>query len=248
MRSGEVLVGVWLSFCDLVAAEIMADVGFDWIGIDSEHVPSSFETIQSLLIGLKGTEAAVLARVPWNDRVAIKRTLDLGVDGVVVPWVNTEEEARSAVAACKYAPEGVRGIGPRRAARYGRIAVEYVEHANEEIFVAVQAETAEAVQNARGIMGVRGVDAVVIGPLDLSLSLGIVWQFDDPKMVAAIESVIEAGKETGVPVGMLTGAAMAKKWIAKGVQLVSIGGDAGMLREGLNGALSDMRDWLEQRK
>lgn len=244
LRQGEVLLGAWLSFTDPAVAEVMGDMGYDWLCIDSEHAPLPLDRLQNLLIGLKSAEVPVLVRAAWNDPVRIKQILDLGADGVVIPWVNTVEEAQLAVAACKYPPEGVRGLGPRRASGYGRNVLEYVKHANEEVFVTVQAETAQAAESIRGIMGVPGIDVVMIGPADLSMSLGLFGEYNHPQVKAAMEGILAAGKETGMPVGMFTNAETAKKWIPKGMQFVTLGGDNAFLQLGGRETLSAMRNWL----
>lgn len=245
---GEVALGASISFNDPAVGEVMAGLGFDWIWIDTEHSPFGLDRLQNQLIAVKGTEAVVLVRAAWNDVVIIKQILDLGPDGVIIPWVNSAEEARVAVAACKYPPDGVRGFGPRRAGEYSRKLAEYVERANDEIFVAVQAETEQAVENVREIVAVPGIDAVMIGPADLSMSMDVFGQFEHPRMEEAIGTIIAAGKEAGVPIGMFSSGEMVKKWIPRGLHCVSIGGDNVFMQAGATGALSAMRDWLQEGK
>jgi 2-keto-3-deoxy-L-rhamnonate aldolase RhmA len=248
LRRGELALGAWICYSDPAVGEVMSDLGFDWICIDAEHVAFPLDKLQNLLIGLKGTESLVIVRIAGNDPVLIKQVLDLGFDGVMVPWVNTAEEARRAVAACKYPPEGIRGFGPRRASDYGRNIAEYVEHANENTFVVLQAENIKAVENINEIMSVPGVDVVLIGPADLTMSMGLFLQFDHPEVQSAFDKILEAGKKTGVPVGLASDAETTQKMITRGVQFFSVCWDEECLVVTGSNALSTMRTWLDQNK
>lgn len=150
LRAGEVSVGSWLTSGSPLIAEVMAHVGFDWLVVDTEHGAIGIETAQSMLQAISTTETVPLVRVAWNDVALIKRALDIGAYGVVVPMVSTREDAVNAVRFSKYPPEGIRGIGGVRRLLYG--GPDYLSHANEEILVVVQIETAEAVRNAEEIL------------------------------------------------------------------------------------------------
>ena len=156
--------------------------------------PLGFETMQQMLQAMNGTECIPIVRPQWNDPVQIKRILDIGAYGVIIPWVNSKEEAENAVRACKYPPEGIRGFWPRRA---GRFDPDYFETANEEILVAVQVETKQALKNLDEILSVPGIDACYIGPYDLSYSLGfgIPPRWDDPEYLAAFTRTLEAAEK-----------------------------------------------------
>ena len=169
--------------------------------IDAEHSPLSFETMQQLLQAMNGTDCIPIVRPQWNDPVQIKRILDIGAYGVIIPWVNSKEEAENTVRACKYPPEGIRGFWPRRA---GRFDPHYFETANQEILVAVQIETELALKNLDEILSVPGIDACYIGPYDLScsLGLGIPPRWDNPKYLSAFERTLEAAEKHRKAAGM----------------------------------------------
>ena len=189
-------IGAFLQTLSPVAAEILARAGFDWLIVDLEHCPGGFENLQSQLQAMGGTGAVPFARVPWNDKVAIKRTLDTGVMGVLVPYVNTQEEAEAAVAACKYPPVGIRGVaGSPRAAGYTGNVMPYLTSANEEIVVMIAVETKQAVENLDEILTVDGLDGIFIGPVDLASSLGHLGNPAHPEaqeMIGVIEQKVLA--------------------------------------------------------
>ena len=141
LHSGKPTLGSWIQIGHPDVAEIMANMGFDWLVLDNEHGPYSTETTQLLIQAMSSTDTVPIVRVPWNDMVEIKRALDIGAYGVVIPMVNSKEEALHAVRACKYPPTGLRGVGPRRASRYGLDMKEYLRQANDEILIVIQIET-----------------------------------------------------------------------------------------------------------
>ncbi len=178
VKQGQRTVGAWLQIASPYTAEIMSRAGFDWLMIDMEHGPGDITTLISQLQAMNGSGVVPLVRAPWNDFVAIKRILDAGAYGVLVPYVNTRAEAEAAVRACRYPPAGVRGVaGSPRAAGYGQRGLDYLAHANDEILVMTAVETPEAVANLEAILAVDGLDAVFIGPMDLATSMG---HFCDP--------------------------------------------------------------------
>jgi len=173
LKNGQKTIGGFLQTLSPVAAEIMAQAGFDWLIVDLEHAPGDFANLQAQLQAMNGSGVVPFARAPWNDMVAIKRILDTGVMGVLVPYVNTREEAEAAVAACKYPPQGVRGVaGSPRAAGYTGNTMPYLSSANEETIVMIAVETLEAVGNLDEILEVDGLDGIFIGPVDLASSMG----------------------------------------------------------------------------
>ena len=173
LKNGQKTIGGFLQTLSPIAAEIMAQAGFDWLIVDLEHAPGDFANLQAQLQAMNGSGVVPFARAPWNDMVAIKRILDTGVMGVLVPYVNTREEAEAAVAACKYPPQGVRGVaGSPRAAGYTGNTMPYLSSANNETIVMIAVETLEAVENLDEILEVDGLDGIFIGPVDLASSMG----------------------------------------------------------------------------
>ncbi|MFQ6053888.1 MAG: HpcH/HpaI aldolase/citrate lyase family protein, partial [Candidatus Bathyarchaeia archaeon] len=187
-----------------------------------------------------GTSCTPIVRPQWNDLVVIKRVLDLGAHGVLVPWVNTKEEAERAVEACRYPPEGVRGWGPRRAEMFDP---EYFETANEEILVAVQIETEKALGNLDGILSVEGVDACYIGPWDLSCSLGfgVPPRWDEPRYLEALDRVLQAAEEWGKPAGIYADIDNIGWAIERGFRFNTVGDADGFLIRGARMALERAR-------
>jgi len=233
LHSGKLTLGSWIQIGHPDIAEIMANMGFDWLVLDNEHGPYSTETTQLLIQAMSSTETVPIVRVPWNDMVEIKRALDIGAYGIVIPWVNSKDEALYAVGACRYPPAGVRGVGPRRASRYGLDMREYLERANEEILIVVQIETQQAVDRIEEILSVEGIDAFFIGPLDLSTSLGYRGQVDHPKVRETLDKLVDAAKRAGVASGIYAyNLELAKGYIEKGFQFVSLADDTTLLIRG----------------
>ena len=243
LRAGEVTIGAWLSFAESAVAEIMAGAGFDWILIDTEHAPFSPEGLQVALMAFNGKECVPLVRVPWNNPAIIKQALDLGAGGVLVPMIMNADEARLAVAACRYPPEGIRGFGPRRASDYYRRVAEYVPTANESIIVALQIEHIDAVNQVAEILAVPGIDIVCLGPNDLSGSMGLLGQIEHPSVVEAITRVLDEAARRKIPtcLGMAFSPAVNQKWVARGARFVIAAEDQSVLRVGVAEALSQNR-------
>ncbi len=200
LSKGESVIGCFVGLGHPDVTEVLSRMGFDWILIDGEHSPMGLETMQRMLQAMNGTDCTPIVRPAWNDPVLIKRILDIGAHGILVPWVNNREEAMVAVRACKYPPVGIRGYGPRRASLGDP---DYKKTANDEVMVTVQVETQEAVDNLEEILRVDGIDACFIGPWDLSSNLlgRVPPEFDNPKYSEAIEKVINTAKKVGKPAG-----------------------------------------------
>jgi 2-keto-3-deoxy-L-rhamnonate aldolase RhmA len=227
LRRGDRLIGSFLTLPALEVAEVMSAAGFDYLLIDCEHAPLDAMWAQRL---------QQAARVPGLLRVAdahestLKRALDTGAAGVVVPMVNSAQQARAIVSFCKYPPLGSRGVGIVRAQGYGLGFQEYVAHANESTAVIVQIEHISAVENIDAILAVPGIDAAFVGPYDLSGSMGRLGQVDHIDVLAAIEGVRFACERAGMPLGIYVGsAAAAKPYLEKGFSLIAVGVDALML-------------------
>jgi 2-keto-3-deoxy-L-rhamnonate aldolase RhmA len=233
MLRGEVCFGTAITYYDPAISESLAgDLDFIWI--DAEHNALSLETIQLHLMAVRGTSTFPVVRVAWNDPVLLKPVLDIGAPGVVVPLIRTAEDAKLAVSACRYPPEGIRGFGPRRAARYGRDGgPEYCRQANESIMVNVQIEHAEAVKNLDAILATEGLSGVLIGPNDLAGSMGHTGRPTDPEVSKAIDTVIAKSRAAKkfVGIGCGTEPAELRNWANRGIQWLLVGADFLLLRK-----------------
>lgn len=238
LKAGQTTIGAWVQFGSADSAEIMSRMGLDWLVFDTEHGPWSLETIQEQIRATADTPIVPIVRVAWNDMVLIKRALDIGAYGVVIPWVNNREQAEAAVRACKYPPEGLRGCGPRRAAMFGLETKEYLEKANDLILVIVQIETMEAVENLEEIMSVQGIDAIFVGPADLASSLGVIGQQRHPKNLETIARILDTATRANMPVGIFgMGPEYIKEHIDQGFKFVVLGADASFMMHGLRDIL-----------
>lgn len=224
---GEVCLGTAITFSDPAITEALCNI-FDFVWIDAEHAPFSLETVQAHVMATKGRDTAPLVRVSWNDPALIKPLLDIGVAGVIVPMIGTAEDARRAVAACRYPPEGIRGFGPRRASNYGRIpARDFCRQANETILTIVQIEQNEAIQNLDSILAVPGLSGIAVGPMDLAASMGHPGDPDHPDVEAATEAILAKARQAGVFAGIAGGEdpGWCVHWVSKGAQWVQMGAD-----------------------
>ena len=240
LAAGELCLGMASTMTDPVVSEIAADLGYDFTFIDLEHGALTIETAQLHVMAVRWSNTAPFIRVPWADPVRIKPVIDLHPAGIIVPMVCTVEEAATAVAACKYPPRGIRGFGPTRGVRFGGIDVaDYLEHADDQTLVIIQIEHIQAVENLDAILATPGIDTVMIGPNDLSGSMGLLGQISHPQVLATIDRIIAAGQAAGIPVG-LAGCApeSAPSWHAKGVSWLSVTGDWHVLYAAARGALA----------
>ena len=238
-REGKAAVGTWLVLGSPITAEIIANMGFDWVVVDTEHGSIDIGTTQSIIQAINTTDTVPMVRVPWNDPMSIKRALDAGAYGLVIPMVNSREEAIWAVKATRYPPLGIRSYGGPRARLYG--GADYFEHANEEIALIVQIEHIEAVNHVDEILSVEGVDGFFIGPSDLAISMGLKPGMDqtDPRHVEAVSKVLASGKKHGVPGGIHVGSPEAvNERIAQGFQFIGLSSDEGFLRSTASAAFS----------
>ncbi len=230
VREGRPQTGLWCSLCSNIVAEVIAGSGFDWILIDTEHAPNELPTVFSQLQALVGGTAAAVIRPAWNDTILMKRLLDAGVQNLLIPYVQTAEEARTAVAATRYPPQGVRGVAvTHRANRYGRVR-DYFNRSNDEICVMVQIESRLALQNLEAIAAVEGVDGLFIGPSDLAADLGHLGEPGHPEVRAAIADAIKRIREAGKAPGILAPVeADARYWLSSGCVILAVGSDVGLL-------------------
>lgn len=233
LAEGKLQIGLWSSLASNIATEIVADSGFDWILLDTEHAPSEIPDLLSQLQSVMRGTATPIVRPAWNDAVLTKRVLDIGAQSVLIPYVQNAEEARRAVSATLYPPQGIRGVSvAARASRYGRTPG-YLTKANAEICVLVQVETRAALGELEAIAKVDGVDGVFIGPSDLAASLGHLGNPQHPDVQKAIEDAGRRLKALGKPAGILTGnEEEARRYIDWGYLFVAVGSDVGLLSRG----------------
>lgn len=230
LLAGKPQIGIWASFPSHATVEVIAGSGFDWLILDTEHSPTELATVHTMLAAMVGGTASPVVRPAWNDAVLLKRFLDLGVQNFLVPMVQNAEEARRAVAATRYPPQGVRGVAVAiRANNFGRVK-DYHKLANEQICVQVQIETQVALDHIDDIAAVDGVDGLFIGPSDLAADLGHLGNPGHPDVRAAIERACERIRKAGKFAGILAPIeADARHWLSKGFTFVGVGADVGIL-------------------
>lgn len=245
LRQGKPAVGTWVEMPYPDIAEQLSASGFDWLVFDVEHGTYSFPQVQAMMQAMESSRGSCppMVRVPINDPVYFKWALDIGASGIVVPMVNTEEEAVRAVKSAKYPPEGYRGCGPRRAALYGRAYKEYVETANENTLVVVMIETPTAIKNIDAILSVKGIDAIFVGPDDLSLNLGIFQQRENPKFKGALQTILDACHRHGIAPGMHCNENNISDAISMGFQFVALNDDDTFLQMGARACLEKVKGW-----
>ena len=205
LAAGEFSPWAWIDLASPMCAEMMADAGFDWILVDTEHAPFNPETLLHILMAFKGSDTVPMIRVAWNDEIMIKQALDMGFEGIVTPQTNTAEEARQAVAACRYPPVGRRGFGPMRPGRYYRDGGQYVREANESIICAIQIEDICAIDEIDEIVKVPNLDWILIGCFDLSGTMGIFCDVEHPDLVKAVEKILSTARKAGLTAGVSLG-------------------------------------------
>ena len=243
IKEGTPSVGTWLSTGSPLAAELLAHQGFDWLNVDMEHNAIDLNQLQSLFHAVGTTPTIPFARVPWNDPQIIKRALDIGAYGVVIPTVQSKEEAERAVGACRYPPDGYRGMGTMRGRLYG--GPDYAERANEEICVVLMLETIKAVEDVDEILSVPGIDAVFIGPNDLAASMGLPLGLDNahPDHVAAVTAIREGCERHGVPPGIHCASAdTVNQRIDEGFKWIALSSDAGFISMAAKASINSL-EW-----
>ena len=232
----------WLAIPNSFSAEVMAHQGWDTLTIDMQHGVIDYAALVPMLQAISTTPTVPIVRVPWLEPGILMKALDAGAYGVICPMINTREDAQKLVAYTHYAPQGTRSFGPVRATLYG--GADYPQHANKTIVSFAMIETAQALDNLDAILSVEGLDAIYIGPSDLSLSLGCKPVFDDvePKAQAAIEHIVARAKAHGVVAGIHNGRVdVAQARVDLGFRFVTLGSDARLLAAGSQDLLGPMR-------
>ena len=241
-KSGGAAVNGWLAIANSFAAETMAHQGWDTLTIDLQHGVVDYQAMVTMLQAIGTTPTVPVVRVPWLEPGILMKTLDAGAYAVICPMVNTREDAQRLVSYTHYAPQGTRSFGPVRANLYG--GADYFEHANDTIVTFAMIETAQALDNLDAILSVEGLDAIYIGPSDLSISLGCRPDFDnpEPKAAQAIDHILARARANNVVAGIHNGTPEAAlKRIGKGFQFVTVGSDARILAAGSQEILAKMR-------
>ncbi|HUP97750.1 MAG TPA: HpcH/HpaI aldolase/citrate lyase family protein [Usitatibacter sp.] len=230
LAAGRQQIGLWVSLASPYSTEIVAGSGFDWLLLDGEHSPNDPIGILPQLQAAAPYPVSCIVRPAWNDKVLLKRYLDVGTQSFLVPYVETAEEAEAAVAALRYPPEGIRGVaGTTRASRYGRVA-DYFARASDELCLLVQVETRRGLDNLEAIAGVHGIDGVFIGPADLAAGLGHLGEQGHAEVQSAIQDAIKRIRACRKPAGILTpDEATARRYIEWGTTFTAVGLDAVIL-------------------
>ncbi|MEM0366282.1 MAG: aldolase/citrate lyase family protein [Acidilobaceae archaeon] len=243
---GEVLVGTWATINSPEVVEGLSFLPLDYIVIDMEHSPLDYYDVEVLLTALKGSNVAGIVRVPWNDPVSIKRVLDLGPDGILVPWVSSFDDAVSLEKAVLYPPRGIRGVGPRRAVRYGLIDRRvYYEKYLEDLIIIAQIETREAVNNIDSILSVKTITGILVGPSDLSASLGIFGQFDDPDFIRVLDLIAFKSRDKKPLVAFYAPTIdLALRAVKLGYNMIALSADITILLDAYKNLIERFREGL----
>jgi 4-hydroxy-2-oxoheptanedioate aldolase len=244
LSAGQQLLGLWVGLGDDNVAELCSHAGFDWLLIDGEHGPNDLRSILSQMRAVQGSSTASVVRLASDDRVTIKQHLDIGAQSLLVPMIESAEQAREVVRSCRYAPSGVRGVGAAlaRASRYGRVG-DYIHRAADEICVLLQVETTTGIEALEAILEVDGVDGVFVGPADLAADMGLPGKpgCDDVQQVVvdALKLIGKSKKASGI---LTSDVDLARRYQSMGVSFLAVGSDVSVLVSGLNQLLHKFRD------
>jgi 2-keto-3-deoxy-L-rhamnonate aldolase RhmA len=246
IQGGQTSIGSWMSMAHPSIAEMLAMAGYDWVVIETEHTAIDVSEVLRMIIAIEQRGSIPLVRLAWNDPIQAKAVLDSGAAGVLVPSINTKEDAQLAVQMSKYPPLGFRGVGLARAQGYGDNFDEYIKSANSDGLLIVQIEHKDAVKNIEEILSVEGIDGTFIGPYDLSMSLGVPGQLSHPSVLEAQNKVLEATLAYGLIAGIHlvhpdTAAVECEKTIAKGYQFIALGTDILFLGDSARALQKDAR-------
>jgi 2-keto-3-deoxy-L-rhamnonate aldolase RhmA len=238
--------GTHISLNDSTITELIGNLGFDYLWIDTEHTAIDLYCLQQHLIAARAAGVSAIVRIPWNDPVRVKPVLEMGPDGIVFPQVNSYEEAKKAVESCMYPPKGIRGFGPRRAIQFGNADLrDYLTNIDDNLLKIVQIEHIDAVRDIKRILTIDAIDAFVIGPRDLAASMGNIGKWNDPEVLATIQSVIDKVRAADKPIGVSYGACAYEdilRWRDRGVDMISIAADTDLLLLGAKHLLNQMTE------
>lgn len=240
-RRDEPTFGAWLTIPSSLSAEAIARQGYDYVCVDMQHGAIDYSDALPMLQAISTSDATPIVRVPWNEPGIIMRMLDAGAMGIIIPMVNSVDEAKAATAACRYFPDGIRSYGPVRAVHYA--GADYYQHANREVACIPMIETKRAVERLDDILEVPGIDAVYVGPADLSITLGLPPGLDNPGAFEEARLRIAAGcRARGITAGMHASPALAPKHMSAGYRMVTLGVDLNMLVASAAAAVASVRD------
>lgn len=248
LKNNELTLGSWIMIGSPISVEVMALAGFEWLVIDIEHTAIDLETTQSLITTIQASGIKALVRVSKNEEVIIKRILDMGADGIIVPMVCSKEDAIQAVNYAKYPPFGKRGVGLYRASKYGTKFEEYKKWVNEELVIIAQIEHIDAVNHIDEILKVEGIDGTIIGPYDLSGSMGYPGEFEREDVKEAVAKVLDKCKEYNVPSGFHvvdTNPEQLKRKIEQGCTFLAYGIDYFFMRDAAMNGMHKIKEGLK---
>jgi len=245
LQGKQVTLGVTLGIGNSETSEALANLGLDWLCIDTQHTSIDEQTLKTMMQAMSYSEATPVVRVVSNDLGLINKALDLGAHAVIVPLVNSRQDAERAVFAARYAPGGMRSWGPRRPAIRDP---DYANTANNEVMTIPQIETELAYRNIEEIVTTDGIDAIFVGPYDLSMSLGVFRQFDNEKYLKAVEKIVSTCEKHNVAPGLLAPTGSIEKMVQQRFTLISLGGDLNMLTQTVATSLKTAKDVVNKVK
>ena len=251
ISSGQIPIGTHTHIGEPIVTDVLCSCGFDLIWVDSEHSPVDKRDVNIQIITIRGSGLAPFVRVPWNDPVLVKPILEMGPAGIVFPYIRTVDEAIQAVASCKYPPAGIRGFGPQKAISYGAIdSATYLETAKTEPWVILQIEHIDGVNNLAEIIKVPGVDSIVVGPNDLSGSIGLLGQTRHPEVLKLLDRIAETCNSAGFPFGASIGwnEENVSDWIKRDVKWFCVDGDIPYLFNGGINTLKNVKNLISKIK
>ena len=248
LKNNELTIGSWIMMGNSMSVEVMALAGFEWLVVDIEHTSINMETVQTLITTIQANNMKALVRVSKNEEVVIKKVLDMGADGIIVPMVSSKEDALQAVDYAKYPPMGKRGVGLYRASGYGTTFEEYKKWVNDELVIIAQIEHIDAVNNIDEIVSVEGIDGTIIGPYDLSGSMGYPGEFERDDVKIAVQKVLDRCKEKNVPSGFHvvdTNPSKLQEKIKQGCTFLAYGIDYFFMRDAAMSGMSKIKGELK---
>jgi 2-keto-3-deoxy-L-rhamnonate aldolase RhmA len=247
LQTGVPALGSWISFTDPYSVEIMADAGFDWLLIDTEHTPIDRQGLRTILTCMRGSKSAAIVRLSSNSPDQFQTALDLGAQGVVVPMINTPADAQKAVGNCRYPPLGTRGFSPARASRYFQDLREYAEKANDEISLIVQIETPQALDHIDQILETKSIDGIFIGPSDMASFMGLPTQLTHPDVEQAVSKAIDRARARSIPWGLPTwNSEETRSYVDRGGQILTVGSDLQFMARAARAGLAAVRASLKK--